>query len=178
MNCLYCSKETINTKYCCLACGNKARIPQSRIVYDVHPHICPECSSKIPYSKRFSNKFCSRSCAAKFNNPLKPKKIKLVKESLLERKLKEFNLGKVWTRHTLRKLLIITCGNKCSICNIPNTWENKVLTLIVDHIDGNVANNLPINLRLICPNCNSQTPTFCGRNKGKGRESRGFKRGR
>jgi 5-methylcytosine-specific restriction endonuclease McrA len=39
------------------------------------------------------------------------------------------------------------------------------LVLECDHIDGVPTNHNPSNLRLICPNCHSQTNTFKGRNK-------------
>lgn len=46
------------------------------------------------------------------------------------------------------------------------------LTLILDHIDGNPENNRRDNLRLICPNCDSQLPTYKSRNRGNGRAFR------
>jgi hypothetical protein len=48
----------------------------------------------------------------------------------------------------------------------------RPLVLVLDHIDGNSENNRRDNLRLVCPNCDSQLPTFKMRNKGKGRYSR------
>lgn len=42
----------------------------------------------------------------------------------------------------------------------------------LDHIDGNPENNELDNLRLICPNCHAQTPTYKGANKGNGRHER------
>lgn len=54
--------------------------------------------------------------------------------------------------------------NNCKICNISNVWENKTLVLQLDHIDGNKKNNLLSNLRLVCPNCHSQTDTFVRKN--------------
>jgi len=45
----------------------------------------------------------------------------------------------------------------------------------LDHIEGDASNNLPNNLRLICPNCDSQSDTFGAKNYGKGRKSRGMK---
>jgi len=64
-------------------------------------------------------------------------------------------------------------GYKCSSCGI-SEWQNKPLTLWVDHIDGDASNNSPENFKLICPNCDSQQETFGGKNYGKGRKSRGL----
>lgn len=46
------------------------------------------------------------------------------------------------------------------------------LALVLDHIDGNPDNNHRDNLRLVCPNCDSQLPTFKSRNRGNGRSFR------
>ncbi len=54
--------------------------------------------------------------------------------------------------------------NKCEICDI-SEWNGKVLNMQLDHIDGDSHNHLLSNLRLICPNCHSQTDTYCGKNK-------------
>lgn len=51
---------------------------------------------------------------------------------------------------------------ECSCCKIKE-WNNKEIILELDHIDGNNTNNNKSNLRLLCPNCHSQTETFRGR---------------
>ena len=56
---------------------------------------------------------------------------------------------------------------KCSECGAGSVWRNKPLSLELDHLDGNDHNNVPSNLRYLCPNCHSQTPTFRGKNKAR-----------
>ncbi|MGV0699862.1 HNH endonuclease [Mycolicibacter sinensis] len=57
----------------------------------------------------------------------------------------------------------------CAICGIERKWNGMTLTLIVDHINGDASENRRENLRLICPNCDSQLPTYKARNRGRGR---------
>ena len=61
--------------------------------------------------------------------------------------------------------------NKVEVCGI-SEWNGKSLSLEIDHIDGLHTNNNPNNLRIICPNCHSQTDTYKAKNKGNGRASR------
>lgn len=52
---------------------------------------------------------------------------------------------------------------RCEKCSNSGDWQGSELTLQLDHIDGDANNNQIENLRWLCPNCHSQTPTFCGR---------------
>lgn len=61
--------------------------------------------------------------------------------------------------------------NCCYVCDI-TTWKNKPLSLHLDHINGINHDNRIENLRLLCPNCHSQTDTYAGRNMRKARENR------
>jgi len=54
---------------------------------------------------------------------------------------------------------------ECVKCGM-DEWMGEFISLHLDHIDGNNRNNLLTNLRFLCPNCHSQTPTYCGKNKG------------
>jgi predicted RNA-binding Zn-ribbon protein involved in translation (DUF1610 family) len=52
----------------------------------------------------------------------------------------------------------------CSSCGLPPIWNNKPISMVLDHINGVPNDNRLENLRFLCPNCNSQTDTFAGRN--------------
>lgn len=56
---------------------------------------------------------------------------------------------------------------KCASCNLIDSWNGKKLNLQLDHINGKRNDHRLKNLRWLCPNCHSQTETFCARNKKK-----------
>jgi 5-methylcytosine-specific restriction endonuclease McrA len=122
---------------------------------------CGHCGIECKWRHQGNNKFCSIECSAK-------NKTKVAQE--------EFWAGNKPNifRDVARRFIAERRGYNCEVCSI-SEWAGKALTLHVDHINGDPSNNHPTNLRLICPNCHSQTSFLGGANKGRGRGSLGLK---
>ena len=54
---------------------------------------------------------------------------------------------------------------KCQQCGCDGNWQGGIISLEVDHIDGDNTNNEVSNLRYLCPNCHALTDTYRGKNK-------------
>ncbi len=66
--------------------------------------------------------------------------------------------------HLKRRLLRLgLIENKCLVCSLTE-WLGSPIALELDHINGTHSDNRITNLRLLCPNCHSQTETYRGRN--------------
>lgn len=114
--------------------------------------ICLNCKIEFLYFPTNQyGKYCSNKCQGEYR--------------FLMDTIPRIESGKVNKSETLKKYLIHIRGNICEICHNNGTHCSKILILQIDHIDGNSDNNFPINLRLLCPNCHSQTETFTTRQK-------------
>jgi len=69
-----------------------------------------------------------------------------------------------WLKHRLFETEIK--DNRCEECGI-NEWNGKKIICELDHINGDSSDHRLENLRILCPNCHSQTSTYCGKNKNK-----------
>ena len=119
-------------------------------------NICKNCSIEFKSSRNALGKFCSNRCSAEYRK----------KES--EKRFDNNNNFSGIHVKVIRRYLINVQKGKCSICD-NSVWNNKEIPLILDHIDGNSDNWSRENLRMICPNCDAQTPTFKSKNRGNGR---------
>jgi len=119
---------------------------------------CLNCGKENLPKKNTYNKYCNNKCQKEFE---RNQRIKLWIEEGVSWKTQIPQ----WAKYYLKSIR----GYKCEICGI-SEWNNKELNLECDHIDGIHYNNHPSNLRLICPNCHSQTNTFKNNNRGNGRK--------
>lgn len=172
---------------------------------------CFNCNAEFDALIMDKRKFCSSSCAALFNNKLRPKKEKKPKVYRNHKRIRKYkkigtclfcnneiirNNGKKYGKYcnfgcqqnyqlslkvesgnlssrSAKLYLIKKFGAKCMDCG----WDKKnVITgnvpIELEHIDGNSGNNSLENLKLLCPNCHSLTPTYKALNKGNGRHKR------
>lgn len=116
-------------------------------------YFCQSCGEELKSKKR-KNKFCNSECNQNF---------------IFEKTLSKFEKGEIKDSKTIISIFKKNKIYKCQVCKNEGVWENKKLTLQVDHVDGDSTNNLPSNIRLLCPNCHTQTETWGIKNKKKGR---------
>lgn len=72
-----------------------------------------------------------------------------------------------FSRHNLKKRIIKEkiIEYKCSECGCGDIWNNKKLSLQLEHKNGINNDNRIDNLTFLCPNCHSQSETYSGKNR-------------
>lgn len=65
---------------------------------------------------------------------------------------------------TIKRRLVKERGYLCERCFI-SEWLNEPIVLELEHCDGDNRNNSRENLKLLCPNCHSQTLTWRNRKR-------------
>lgn len=120
---------------------------------------CKNCEKQ--FHPRYSSFgiFCSKICEGQYKSKEKYKEFL----EFPERFRGQSNMK--W----VKKFILNEQNYKCAICDCPNIWNNTELIFILDHIDGHANNNIRSNLRLVCPNCDSQLDTYKSKNKNSDR---------
>ena len=148
-----CEQCKIEEHKCSYGCGNDAKykLSNGKFCCSLHYSSCPKIKeknsigSKLAYKNGKTRRFDEND-----RKKSRETKIKNIKESGIA---------------SSKKILIdiFEVEYKCLVCGI-NSWNNKKIVLELDHKDGNNKNNRIENLRLLCPNCHSQTKNFRSKN--------------
>lgn len=153
--------------------------------------VCENCEQEHD-GKYGSGRFCDNKCARGFSTKAKRKEIsEKVSKSLKGKSVgaakngydkkkwyasclitwqknkelrKENTPFHEWPLATIREHIFEEqkgCCNKCGL----DKWLDELITLELEHKDGDNKNNTQENLEFLCPNCHSMTVTWRGRNK-------------
>lgn len=122
---------------------------------------CSVCGKE--YETRNKNsKYCSNKCQAKKSH------IEQYKHFLENNE--EYCRGN-YTPKGFKNEFLKEQNGICAICGCNPEHNGKPLVFVLDHIDGDASNNKRENLRMICPNCDSQLDTFKSKNKKSNRRN-------
>jgi hypothetical protein len=132
--------------------------------------ICMQCDCKIVYDPNASTgKYCSNDCQQEFKVEL------LVRGWLTGIDPRTKSSGQLcrWIKDYVKK----RSNYSCDLCgwNKLNV-KTKLCPIEVDHIDGNSDNDDQDNLRSLCPNCHSLTPTWKNSSGWKHTSPRAYRR--
>lgn len=72
-------------------------------------------------------------------------------------------------QHSKSRMIKLGISDICNECGMLPVWNERPLTLQVDHINGDRWDNRLENLRILCPNCHAQTKTYANTGRRKAR---------
>lgn len=167
--CLECHNDikSSGVKFCSNSCSaifnNKLRVKKikpKRIRKNRPPKfknvICENCRQNKETNGKI---FCSQKCSHEHKQTIIFNKIESGDTTLYHRQYKKYLIDKYGLK----------CM-ECGWCEV-NKYSGKI-PVELEHIDGNSENNSLDNLKLLCPNHHSLTPTYKSLNIGKGRHNR------
>lgn len=145
--CSQCKVNKHKTRYNTRVCTNNGK------QYKYLKSKCKDCSSFIQTSK-YQYNICD--CGRK-----KTKKSKTCQLCTRKSSLEKLTSRNGIKRRVIQDNLVVY---ECQICHNKGEHLGKPLSLHLDHINGDSKDNRLENLRFLCPNCHSQTDTYCGKN--------------
>lgn len=139
-------------------------LPQKRIINECETFqrkkkdsiYCLNCGKELLNYSSGQKKYCSNNCQQEYQSKEKYQYFLTSPE--------EYQRANFSTK-SIKKFILEEQDNKCDICGLDSKWNEKPLVMILDHIDGNAANNTRENYRCVCPNCDSQLDTYKSKNK-------------
>lgn len=154
--CKQCGDATDNPRFCSRSCA-VTHNNQGVRRHGRQPKDCIWCGTRLRSS---TQKYCDQKCQANHK-----------KKQIVDKWL-ETGKCAIRANNSIRDYVLSEQGNVCDICGLEPTWNGEPITFVFDHIDGNSRDSSRENVRMICPNCDSQTPTYKSRNIGNGRHYR------
>lgn len=107
---------------------------------------CAFCDKEFKCKPSDTRQYCSNGCSVKYRSVLKENAMAHLAFNELPNEQK-------------RSRIFNEQQGCCSVCGLAE-WNGQPITLELDHISGNRKDESRDNLRLICPNCHSQTHTY------------------
>lgn len=120
---------------------------------------CLNCGKDI--SHKYKNIYCDHNCQNEYEANEKYKYFLTEPE--------EFQRANYSPYKWIKPFVLKEQNGVCDICGCEPIHNEKELVFILDHIDGDASHNIRSNLRLVCPNCDSQLDTYKSKNKNSSR---------
>lgn len=168
--CNYCDKVLSYDKRKYKFCSHTCSAIKANIGYNRHrgesvkDRNCLNCGGSLN-GKPYKAKYCNNTCSGEHNTKI-----------FLDYWLTKGMFEKKPLYGPGRRYYLSIRGMKCEECGWdkinPTTGKSP---LNVDHIDGDCTNNIPENIKVLCPSCHSLTPTYGSLNKGKSKRVKRYK---